>query len=286
MRKGWLLPGMIAALCAACAKPAPQAPAAEHAAMDPALSLLAQAVATHRLALLGELHGTRETPALAGDLVAHYAKRGPVILALEIDHGQQPVLARYLASDGGADARAQMLAGSHWRDAMHDGRDSAAMFQLVERVRVLRKGGAPVGVLAFDPSLRDMDARNAGMARILRRAAALAPRARLVVLTGNVHAMTHPQEMFLDGRRITLVTAGRALADLAPVSIDIRGASGEFWACRQSCAKQPVASPRTLPAPSLERNAPGSGWDYTLVLPRLTASPPAIAAIDTATAAR
>ena len=117
------------------------------------------------------------------------------------------------------------------------------------------------------------------MARILRRAATLAPDARLVVLTGNVHAMTHPQEMYLDGRRVVLETAGHALADLAPVSVDIRGAKGEAWACKSTCARQPVTRfPRALAAPALERNAPGAGWDYTLTLPRLRASPPAIEA--------
>ncbi|HET6436322.1 MAG TPA: hypothetical protein VFG18_11580 [Xanthomonadaceae bacterium] len=272
MRKGWRWLAMVAVLGIACMEAA-AAPAAD----DPALALLQRAVDADRVVLLGELHGTQEAPRLAGEYVASSARTGPVILALEIDRRQQPLLSRYLASDGGASARVALLAGKHWRDPMHDGRDSAAMLRLVERMRALRAAGAPVALLAFDPGAGDMDARNRGMARILRRAAALAPEARLVVLTGNVHAMTQPQEMFLDGRRIVLETAGHALADLAPVSVDIGGAAGEAWACHSTCAKQPVTRfPRALAAPTLERNAPGAGWDYTLTLPRLSASPPAI----------
>lgn len=274
MRKGWRWLAMVAVLGIACMQVA-AAPAAD----DPALALLQRAAGADRVVLLGELHGTKESPRLAGDFVASSARTGPVILALEIDRRQQPLLSRYLASGGDAGARAALLAGEHWQDTMHDGRDSLAMLHLIERMRTLRAAGAPVAVLAFDPAVADMDARNRGMARILRRAAALAPAARLIVLTGNVHAMTHPQEVFLDGRRILLETAGHALADLAPVSVDIRGAAGEAWACHSTCAEQPVTrSPRALAAPTLERNAPGSGWDYTLTLPRLGASPPAIEA--------
>lgn len=273
MRKGWRWLAMVAVLGIACMQAA--------AADDPALALLQRAAGANRVVLLGELHGTEETPRLAGEYVASSARTGPVILALEIDRRQQPLISRYLASDGSAGARVALLSGEHWQDPMHDGRDSIAMFDLIERMRSLRADGTPVAVLAFDPAGGDMDARNRGMARILRKAASLAPDARLVVLTGNVHAMTQPGGLFLDGRRIVPATAGRALADLGPVSVDIRGAAGEAWACTPDCAKHPATpSPRELAMPTLERNAPGSGWDYTLVLPRLTVSSPAIEAAD------
>ncbi|RPD88626.1 hypothetical protein [Luteimonas sp. 100069] len=38
----------------------------------------------HRLVVLGEMHGTREVPLLASDLVEHWSRTGPVLLALEI----------------------------------------------------------------------------------------------------------------------------------------------------------------------------------------------------------
>ena len=35
---------------------------------------------SHRLILLGEMHGTREAPQLVGELVAAYSSQGPVLL--------------------------------------------------------------------------------------------------------------------------------------------------------------------------------------------------------------
>src|SRR5690606_6849423 len=122
-------------------------------AADP-VHLLEDAIGDRPLVLLGEMHGTREIPAMTGTLVAHYARSGPGLLGLEASGGAQPRVDRYLDSDGGLLAKADLLAGEHWQDAthqgMHDGRDSAAMFALIEQVRRLRKLGADIDIVMFD----------------------------------------------------------------------------------------------------------------------------------------
>lgn len=246
-----------------------------------ALALLVQAAGTHRLVLLGEMHGTREIPALVGALIDHEVKRGrSVILALEISSREQARVDRYLASSGHDADRQALLAGEHWQDAMHDGRDSQAMLALIERVRRMHVQGADVPILLFDPGGNAF--RDQQMADNLRAAAHRSPQAALLVLTGNVHAMTRPPPggMFLDGKRIeSPITAGRYLSDLEPLSIDIEGAAGEFQACEGGhCAKRAVhpGLPATV---ALSRNAPAeSAWDFTLVLPHFTASPSAVQA--------
>ena len=294
MRSIWwakLIAMALAVGCSACRVPAhvdvaqvstPAVQAALASASKPsAQALLLQAIGDHRIALLGEMHGTRETPALAGQLVSLYAAaHRPVLLGLEIDRGEQGDVDRFLASNGDASARRALLAGAHWR-APFDGRDSEAIFQLIEHVRQLRVTGADVRIVYFDDHDPDMDQRNQRMADTLRAAAREHPGAMLLVLTGNVHAMTHrlPGELYSDGKRIELpMTTGRYLADLGAVSIDVSGASGEYSACMAgSCGPHPVRDRGSRTEPSLVKEAPSeSAWDFSLTLPRFHVSPPAV----------
>ena len=250
-------------------------------AADPA-QLLEGAIGDRPLVLLGEMHGTREIPAVTGALVAHYARSGPVLLGLEASGGDQPRVDRYLDSDGGLLAKADLLAGEHWQDAthqgMHDGRDSAAMFALIEQVRRLRKLGADVDIVMFDVAgPGDRDAR---MAKAIRAAVEAHPHARTLVLTGNVHAMTGtPPQLISAGKPyVAPPTVGHHLADLDPLSIAFRAREGAFWACQQNhCGEVPLDNDWvTDPLPRIERGEEGDSWALTLFLPRFTASSPAI----------
>lgn len=245
--------------------------------------LVFDAIGNRRLVMIGELHGTQETPALVGDVLDHFAARDRgVVLALEVSTQEQPRFDRYLASRGTAADRTALLEGAHWREVHHDGRDSKAMLDLIEHVRRLRTRGAPVALVAFDGGGTDMDTRNLGMAKVLRATAKRFPTSTLLVLTGNVHAMTRRPtwEMVSDGKPIAPpMTAGRALADLSPMSIDVRGATGAFWACVDGgCGARSLATP-DAPRPAearLTRNATDDAWEDTLTLPHLTPSSPAI----------
>jgi hypothetical protein len=279
-----LLPLLLVLASTACADhevpgfagPAPTSAIAPRRALD----LLAETIAARRLVLLGEMHGTREIPALVGDLIERESRAGgPLVLALEITTRDQPVVDRYLASAGARADRAALLAGAQWTEPHHDGRDSQAMAGLIERVRLLRARGRDVSIVLFDPAAAAD--RNRGMATILRATALAAPQARLRVLTGNVHAMTDRPawDMFDEsGRRIEPpMTAGRHLADLHPFSIDIEALGGTAWTCQAGrCGAHAYRAKPGMHAPAIDiATDVGTAWDATLLLPAFTASPPA-----------
>jgi hypothetical protein len=101
----------------------------------------------------------------------------------------------------------------------------------------------------------------------------------VLVLTGNVHAMTgEPPQMFNEGKPYKLpTTMARRLADLHPASVDIRAMQGDMWVCQDTCGVHALPPPkRTIDVPELSRNPPGDTWDYRVALPRFTASLPAV----------
>jgi erythromycin esterase-like protein len=247
-----------------------------------AVDLLDTAVQGHRIVLLGEMHGTQEIPALVANLIEQRAVRGRrEVLALEIDSAEQRRIDRFLASDGSHAARKALLAGKHWTETHHDGRDSVAMLALIERMRHLRAAGHAVPVVAFDR--RGRHERNREMADDLRGTIKHFPRAQLIVLSGNVHAMTRrPPWTMTDenGKPIEPpMSAGRHLADQQPLSIDIDARTGAYWACTDGACRQQAVRPSNGPAPELDAHAAlESAWDATLMLPSFTPSPPAVSA--------
>ncbi len=143
----------------------------------------------HRAFIFGELHGTNEIPTLFADFVCEAVAHGPVLVGLEMPESSQPALDAWLASDGGASARASLLADSFWRSG--DGRSSEGMLALLERVRALKAAGRRVSLLAFVPSVGEAATQTPyeqAMAANWRRALDGAPGARLFVLVGSVHS--------------------------------------------------------------------------------------------------
>lgn len=263
MRKGWaMVLGCVAAvpLWAACLS-------AE--AIDPALR-------TAPLVIFGELHGTRELPALVGDYLYYRVQQGEALtLALELPQDEQALLDAALADTAG---RTALRTGRFWSRPRQDGRSSAAMLALLDRVRSMRASGAHIEVLALDPGGRG-SARDAGMAERLRAHRARQPERPVVALVGNVHARRVPGNPIDPDFRSLAVQ----LADLSPLTLDVRhGEGGQFWGCRpDACGPQtlPVLEPwktlapglRLLPARDTRSGHHGYWW-----VPRLSASAPAI----------
>ncbi|PTT89592.1 hypothetical protein DBR42_07520 [Pelomonas sp. HMWF004] len=103
-----------------------------------------------RVIVVGEHHGTEQTPAFVGQLVCGLLKMGrPVVLALERDGSEQQALSLYLASDGLATDVQALLATGGWRQSVQDGRNSQAMLALIEQTRRWHRAGQRVGVLAM-----------------------------------------------------------------------------------------------------------------------------------------
>lgn len=227
----------------------------------------------HRLLVLGEYHGTRETPLLVRQLVDDYSRDGtPVVLALELPHSEDAALAAYLASEGGAEAMTALRASRYWSviGERHDGRRSHDMLELIEAVRALRAQGRAVQVIGYDlvVSTRGNQTRDDAMAAILRQAYLRLPgNARLLVLTGNVHAMRQrpadaPPEMQLQ-------PMAAMLADLDLYSVRLDARKGSIWACLpDSCSSLPL---RDRPGRELRVSTePDRQYDLWVWMPELS----------------
>lgn len=198
----------------------------------------------HRLVVLGEYHGTAETPLLVADLMERYSRNTAAVrLGLELPMSENVALARYLRSDGGADARETLRTSPFWvvKDDQHDGRRSRDMLALIEAVRVLRAQGRDVGVAGYDTETgasTSSDQRDAAMAAHLRQQFnALPGDARMLVLTGNVHAM---RTRSADAPPEMQKTMAAYLLDLPLYSVRLEALRGHFWACFQPCRAVPL----------------------------------------------
>jgi hypothetical protein len=268
-----LLPVVLVA-CSAAPPRAPSPPPVRDAlVLPPALSAPGATI------LLGDLHGTREIPAFVGVLVGQLAAAHPVILGLEIRAGQVPSLEAYLASDGGPAAREAALRDPWWHVNYQDGRESAAMFALIEAVRVLRAGGARVEIACIDPDGTQgggPDARDEGMAQRLIAARRAHPDATVVAYAGNLHVRRAAMPRFA-----ARAWAGMFLAraGVAFVTLDQRYADGTAWICSDGDASH--CGPRTMTAAGdprgihLEASADG-GYDGWYGVGPISASPPVV----------
>jgi len=232
-----------------------------------AVQLICREAADHRLILLGEMHGTREIPKLVAKLVSAYAQQEPVLLGMEVHHSEQVALRRYLASKGDEKARSALQTSPFWNvnGVQHDGRRNYDALDLIEQARRLRVRGKDVDILAYDNppnQMVDSEKRDKAMAVRLRNAFATLPRGRLLMLSGNVHAMLKrpdyaPAEM--------QTPMGVYLRDLDPYSVNITANGGEYWACMSPCG--PVAMP---PSTQASGRVSDGVYNFEIVLPRFT----------------
>lgn len=237
-----------------------------------------------KILLLGEIHGTAESPAFVADLACHAARAGrQVTVALEINRSESLRVESYLASKGLPEDRATLVQGDFWSNQMRDGRSSEAMAGLVESLRKLRKQGASLNVELLDPGpggYKDGPDRDRQMAANLAAAVERSPGDVFVSLTGNLHNRlvrgwpNNPDYEWL-GYILRQKHAGRL------VSLNASSTGGTAWVCfgEDDCGPQPMkgqgeaGDPRITLHPRDE-----SGYDGTYFIGTLTASPPAVPA--------
>lgn len=231
--------------------------------------------------LLGELHGTREVPAFVETVACRALARDlPVVVGLELPVAEAERVARYLATDGGEEAEAQLLAGPLWQAEYQYGVASRAVVGLLDALRARKAAGAAVEVVLYDPG--NVPQRDRGMAQNL--AAALGPRPDTfaVVLSGNLHnrltvgtpfdaelePMGHLLVKRLDARRV--------------VSLDLAHQGGTAWLCFGSSAEE--CGPKEVRGEAertsgVELDPPDDGAPYSgrYFTGPITASPPAAA---------
>ncbi len=239
---------------------------------DDTASQIRQHAADHRMLVLGELHGTRETPLLVRQLVDDYSRDGtPVFLALELKRAENPTLRDYLASDGGAAARQRLHGRAFWtvHDDQHDGRRSRDMLALIEDLRALKARGRAIDVVGYDVNHSDGNnqTRDNRMAAELRRLYRRVPAgARMLVLTGNVHAMLQrpagaPPEM-------QTRPMASLLRDLDIYSVGLQAQHGQYWGCAGTCMARSVPE-QVARGPRVDTHA-GRQYDLWVWMPQLS----------------
>jgi hypothetical protein len=206
-------------------------------------------------------------------LARHYAEQGPLLLAIEISTKEHAPLRDYLRAPDDR-LRNSLRRGAGWTIPVqrNDGRRSEQMIELVEAMRKLHAQGRDVAILPFDSNAGDGDAqlRDRTMAATLRRAyVALPANARLLVLTGNVHAM-RVQAMSCAGCQRPMTSY---LVDLHPYSIRIDANAGQAWMCQGvECGPHAIGHP--FAHPGSQGNESDRVYDYEAILPRFTPATP------------
>ena len=146
-----------------------------------------------RFVLVGEMHGTTETPEVFGDLVcAAQELNRPLLVGIERPSAEQKAIDRFLASEDHDEAVRALLREPGWN--VLDGRSSRAMLALLEELRTFRLRGGINGVIAFDDARTGEPPaqREQRMAGMLIAAAGRVPDCLVIVLTGNLHASQKP----------------------------------------------------------------------------------------------
>jgi hypothetical protein len=210
--------------------------------------------------ILGEMHGTEQSPQVAGTAVCDALRSGHrVCLFVEWPTS----LPESLSEDA-------LRADAFFTDDLQDGRRSRALLDLVLRTQKWAAQGAPVTVIPMDPV---SGVRDAGMAAALRAWMEAMPQSVAVVLVGNVHA------------RLTKGFHGNAsyeplgyrLSDLGDRvrSLDVRYAGGSAWNCSPDCGIHPLGGESRGDEWKIDWTARGT-FDGTYYIGAATPSLPAV----------
>jgi len=235
--------------CSRVRAPSPPTPQVLQVARDcPDVPGLEELVAARRLVLLGEMHGTEQAPEFVGTIACHAASDGfPVLVALELPAQSNSQLQDFLESAGTAEDRRKYLESDGWQRMWHDGRSSAAMLQLVDRLRSLKRAGASIQVLGVDQPLTG-DLRDSAMADAIEGLRRDHMDRAMFVLVGNLHAQTAAGKVTK-----SYLPIGTRLDrfGLRPVSLLMAFDAGTAWHCTMeagfACG---VHSVRAWPPPS------------------------------------
>lgn len=230
-----------------------------------------------RWIIVGELHGTTETPEAFANLACLAAETGrPVMVALEYSADWQPVIDAYLASDGGPKARLALLRLSMWNADMQDGRGSVAVLGMLDRFRRMKQAGQITGVIGTDVgrSTPSGQTRDAAMAQAWT-AIPVAANGMVLALAGNFHAMRNA--VVQSGQ--TISTAGSLMPPKRTMTVNVVGNGGTAWNCQSDgCGAHNAGPTKTATAGIVFNDRTDASWTATYELGRpTTAAIPAIA---------
>ena len=244
--------------------------------------------------LIGELHGTWETPVLVATLVRQAVMQEiEVILCVEISSSEQASIDRFLGSDGGDTATQALLKSPHWKN--EDGRASVGMFAMLELMRRLRSDGKKLRVVAMDANwmapegdiaslppekLKELEelanGRDREMAKSVFQAREESPEAMVIAYAGNVHTKVI-QGAAWDAKYIPMGWyVSQKVKNL--ISLDAEVASGQAWVItEQGSGPTKFNGKDRGPQPfvKLFENA-ASGYHGMLYVGPITAAKPAV----------
>jgi len=235
--------------------------------------------------LLGEMHGTVESPAFLADAVCLALQAGrSVTVALEIPLQEKARFEAFLGSAGSAADRTALLAGAFWQDPYQDGRQSAAMLALLESLRQLRhsgNAGAALPVVLLD-STPQAPARDRFMAERLSAAVAQRPQDLFLALTGNYHNRLAPGAPWDAHYEPMGLLLSRLRPDLPLTALDVASTGGTAWICLSASPDSCYARPTKATTETKERGVSlhatvdKNGYSGVYWIGPMTASPPAV----------
>jgi len=231
-----------------------------------------------RVVLLGEIHGTRESPAFALDVACHAAHSDlPVIVGLELSGGEQGRVDTFMDSEGTDDDRRALLAGHLWQRDYQDGRASVAMLDLIDGLRGLREQGHDVRITMFDEPRAGGQQRDRAMGRNLAAVVKGAPDAMLVALAGNRHSRVSKGDPRNSEYEPMGYVLGRETSFDNLVALNAAHGGGNAWICAPECGISDLVGHHgdaewTIEIDDATRPAGYAGWYH---VGAIRASPPA-----------
>jgi hypothetical protein len=235
--------------------------------------------------LVGEIHGTAESPAFVAALACRaLAASRSVTVGFELAESEEGRFSAYLGSDGSAEARAALLGGPPWQatGTAQYGATSEAMVALLEELRMLRRRGYPVSFAFFNRSdRRDSRDRDRKMAATLTALIDRSASDLFIALTGNIHSRLASGTPWDPRHEPMGYLVRRARPDLELVALDVAHAGGSAWLCTaEGCGEHPLGG-RGEPggerfAITLDAEPRPDGHHGSYYVGEIHASPPAV----------
>jgi uncharacterized protein (TIGR03067 family) len=233
-----------------------------------------------RVLLLGELHGTVESPEFAGDVACHAVAAGlDVVVALELLPIAKENVEAFLRSKRTPSDRKALLSGPQWQRSYQDGRTSRAMVDLLDELARLRQGGHSVRVALFDAQpAGGGQARERAMAANLAKSVEASPEAMHIVLSGNAHSRITPGSARSSDYEPMGYLLCQKVGSERVTSLNVSHSGGSAWICAPDCGVAQLRGHGSEERWKIEideatRPAGHNGW-YSVG--NITASPPAV----------
>lgn len=230
-----------------------------------------------RIIVVGETHGTVETPTAFLSIVCEAARQGPVSVGLELPETDKPLLDFVMAAPDEATATRFLKAGDFGDPRRDDGRHSQAMFDMIIGFWRLKAAGHDIALRPFAARMSVISGRDQAwweleMAYGMSRPLVDRPQARVLILVGNLHAR---KTTFDRWPEVGLPAAGH-LYGPDTLTLNTLQQGGDSWGCRETCGPHTDIQVHDVDARGIRLGRVEDGaYDGVLAVGPTTASPPA-----------